>query len=272
MAVTECLHEHAGELTRNLRVLLCLAEPDRPGRFEGLDRTFLRDLRQLCGLDPNWTDPADVFCVGRVGAAFALRRARELFASGVDACIVAGVDTLLTAATLAHFDGQDRLLAGTNSDGFFPGEAASAALLFPSRRRRAGLHVLGIGIGTEPSATDPETPLRADGMTNAVRAALGEAALGYESVDYRMADVSGEQQRFKELALTLGRTMRVRKPDLDLQHPSDCIGETGAGIGPAMLAVAANFGAKRCAPGRGVLMHLSNDDAHRAALLCRYEE
>ena len=43
--------------------------------------------------------------------------------------------------------------------------------------------------------------------------------------------------RIKEAALTLSRTLRVRKERVELWSPADCIGECGAMIGTALLVL-----------------------------------
>ncbi len=115
-----------------------------------------------------------------------------------------------------------------------------------------------------------DLPLRADGLTQAVRAALAEAGCGLEQMDYRLTDISGEQYYFKEASLTLSRNLRVLKPKFDLWHPADCIGECGAAIGPALLAVALAASRKGYGDGPNVFCHLGNDAGERAAALLSY--
>jgi len=271
LALDECLEQARGELTPDVPLIVCLPEAARPGSMGGLDGSFLADLRRQAGLRDDARGTSTVISAGRVGVALALRHARDLMARGLDACAIIGVDTLLIAGTVAHYGAAGRLLTDRNSDGFIPGEAAAALLLMSPRRQRHGLSVSGLGVGQEPAPIDSELPLRGDGMTSAVKAALADAGVGYEMVDYRIADVSGEQYRFKEVTLALARSMRVRKAELDLWHPAECVGEVGAAVGPMMLAIATTAGAKGYAPGPGALLHLSGDDSQRAAILCRYQ-
>ena len=71
----------------------------------------------------------------------------------------------------------------------------------------------------------------------AIRAALIEAGVALKDCDYRIADVNGEQFRFKEAALAITRLLRDTKVLFSLWHPADCIGEVGAATLPAMLAM-----------------------------------
>ena len=84
-------------------------------------------------------------------------------------------------------------------------------------------------------------------------------------MDYRLSDLSGEHFYFKEAALALSRTLRRRKEEFEVWHPAECIGETGAAAGIAMLAVADAARQMGYAPGPRVLLHLANDDGQRAA-------
>jgi len=104
----------------------------------------------------------------------------------------------------------------------------------------------------------------------AFRAALADAGCTFDQVDYRIADVSGEQYGFREAALAIGRTIRKVKAKFDLWNPADCVGEVGAAIGPLLLGVALAAARKGYAPGPGVLCHLANDDGARAALILAY--
>ena len=74
-------------------------------------------------------------------------------------------------------------------------------------------------------------------MVQAFRAALEDAGCTLGDLDFRITDVSGEQYMFKEAALAMTRLLRKRKEEFDIWHPADCIGETGAAIGPVIFNV-----------------------------------
>ena len=116
--------------------------------------------------------------------------------------IVAGVDTFLTGATLAAYDREDRLLRRDNSNGFIPGEAAGAVLLGGMARgyRRHRCLLRGLGFAREPAPLGSGKPLRAEGLVQAIRGALAEAEMALKDCDHRIADMNGEQYRFKEAA------------------------------------------------------------------------
>lgn len=282
LAIRECLHDAPRVPVRQVPLLVCLAEEDRPGRLAGLDASFLADLQARLGF--TWHPASAAIAGGRVGGVQALARARELLAGGCPLCLVAGVDSLLVGATLTAYDARRRLLTADNSDGFIPGEAAGALLVGPDEDLEAlapagsaagtpaalaapgRLLVAGIGFGREPAPIESGEPLRAEGLTQAIRAALADGGLGYERLDYRLGDMGGAQYQFKEAALAMSRTLRVRKPTFDLWHPADSVGEVGAAAVPVGLALAEAAARKGFAPGSGTLYHCGNDDGARAAL------
>jgi 3-oxoacyl-[acyl-carrier-protein] synthase-1 len=175
---------------------------------------------------------------------------------------------LLTGPTLTSFENQGRLLTAGNSNGFIPGEAASAILV---ARATSGHHLQidGLGFATENAAIDKEEPLRGDGLMRAILASLRDAGRAMHEMDFRIVDVSGEQFYFKEAALALARTMHVHKEEFDIWHPAESIGETGSAVGPALIAVAAASAKNAYAPGTNALFHFANDAGKRAAIVAR---
>jgi 3-oxoacyl-[acyl-carrier-protein] synthase-1 len=181
---------------------------------------------------------------------------------------VAGVDSFLNSATLAAYSQADRLLTAGNSNGFIPGEAAGALLLGAWKEHlETPLLCRGLGFAREPARFDSGKPLRADGLVQAIREALGEAGLALKECDHRMTDVSGEQYRFKEAVLAITRLLRDRKVLFSHWHLGDCIGEVGAATLPSMLAVLFTGAREDYLPGPICLGHLGNDDDKRAAFV-----
>jgi len=268
-AVCDCLVTPPGQEVGHIPLLLCTAEEDRPGRFENLDRVLLDGIERELGiaLHPN----SRVVAQGRVGGAVALLQARRMMQEGLcTRVIVAGADTFLVSATLAAYDKADRLLRPDNSNGFIPGEAAGAALLGAwEESSAASLLCRGLGFAREPASWDSGKPLRAEGLIQAIRTALDEAGMALKDCDQRIADVNGEQYRFKEAALATTRLLRDRKVLFSLWHPADCIGEVGSATLPAMLAMLYWGARKDYLPGPIFLGHLGNDDDKRAAFIAQ---
>ena len=257
-AVRECFDATLELDAGQIPVLLCIAEEQRPGRFNNLDRTLLEEVERELGipLHPN----SRVVPHGRVGGAVALLQARQMLCEGRCArVIIAGADTFLAGATLAAYDQADRLLTPDNSNGFIPGEAGGAVLLGTSEEGgKSPLLCRGLGFAREPAPLRSGKPLQAEGLVQAIRAAFAETELTLKDCDRRIADVNGEQYRFKEAALAITRLLRDRKKLFTLWHPADCIGEVGAATLPAMLAMLFYGARKDYLPGSLFLGHLGN--------------
>src|SRR6185503_6861055 len=163
-------------------------------------------------------------------------------------------------STLSDYEEKQRLLTSTNSDGFIPGEAASAIVLELMHDTSAPQLVCqGVGFGVEKAHIDSEEPLRADGLTEAIKAALGDAGCEESVLQFKIIDVSGTQYHFKEASLAFSRLDRTKRTEFDIWHPADCVGEVGAAIGPIMIAVLKAAFEKGYAKGSRVLMHMGND-------------
>lgn len=267
-AIEEALQSLPREQWARLPMVLCVAEPDRPGRLAGLDEELAGMIEEIVGVR---FDPAHSGLVahGRVGLAVALNGARRLLASAAHrAVLIVAADSLIGGVTLAAYEREGRLLTEKNSNGFMPGEGAGALLL---RAGDAGdvsqcrLAITGLGFAHEAAQVASEEPLRGEGLACAIRAALTDAGVAMHDLDYRIADLSGEHYYFKESSLALSRTLRRHKESFDLWHPAECAGELGAASGVAMVALAEAACAKGYTPGPRILAHWANDNGHRAA-------
>jgi 3-oxoacyl-[acyl-carrier-protein] synthase-1 len=266
-AVRECLVRAGRVRPESIPLLLCVAEEGRAGRLEGLDDRLFDELQTELGV--RFHASSAVFARGRVAGALALMQARQLIHDQrVPLCIIAGVDSLLLAPTVATYEDKDRLLTSRNSNGFIPGEAAGAVLV-AAQGGESGPQLIcrGIGAGEEKATIESEEPLRGDGMVQALKVALVEAGCTLGELDFRITDANGEQYWFREATLALDRVLRNRKELFDIWHPADCIGEVGAAVGPCVMGIALQAVRKQYAFGRGPLCHFSADDTTRVALV-----
>jgi 3-oxoacyl-[acyl-carrier-protein] synthase-1 len=270
MAAEECLAQWQVEKSESIPLLLCVAERARPGRLDRIEAELLADLQQALGL--RFAPESCVLPHGRVSAPIALSLARRLvYESGAPAALIVATDSLMLWPTLKTCIEQGRLLTQRNSNGFIAGEAA-AALLVTQSLPQPHLSIEGVGFAEEAAHIDSQLPLRADGLSEAIKAALADAGTQMHEIDFRIVDASGEQYYFKEAALALSRVLRVRKQEFDIWHPAECVGETGSAIGPIMLAVADTACRKGYAPGMSILSHAASDAGQRAAVVCRFVE
>ncbi|GAA0358964.1 3-oxoacyl-ACP synthase [Bowmanella denitrificans] len=269
--LTECAKQRGLSL-QQVPVLICLAEPDRPGQLPNHGNRVYFETEQELGFA--FHPESRVIKQGRVGSLLALKLAREMiYEDKLQHVIIAGVDSLLSASALRHFEQSARLLTSKHSDGFIPGEAAAAILVqAPEAKQISQLLCLGLGFGQELATIDSEQPLRADGLVTAIKESLADANRKMEDLDFRIVDVSGEQYWFKETSLALLRTLHIPQPEFDIWHPTDCIGEVGAAIGLINLAVIKVAAEKGYAKGHQVLAHISNWDSQRAAAVLSYSK
>ncbi|WP_250455995.1 hypothetical protein [Caballeronia sp. ATUFL_M2_KS44] len=267
MAIAECLEGVDREAWRHIPLLLCVAEANRPGRIDGLDRELFSQIE--AELQARFCSASTVFAMGRAGVVAALAKARQLTSQGdVRWVVVAATDSLLNGRTLREFDLQERILTESNSDAFMPGEAAGALLIDPCATGE-GLNCIGVGFAKERAAVNSHEALRGEGLTTAVRAALMDSGLTMEDISLRVTDIAGEQYYFKEAALTVARTLRKAKARLDIWHPAECIGEVGAAQGTVVIATAL-AACQKGYTGGNILAHLSNDDGLRASAVLQY--
>jgi 3-oxoacyl-[acyl-carrier-protein] synthase I len=202
---------------------------------------------------------------GSAASVLALQEARTAARAG-QTVVVAAADSLISARRLLPLSTRNRLLVEGNSDGVIPGEAAVAFRL--SRDKRDALGVLrGLGRGQEPSSLHNDVALRAEGLTDATRAALAEARVPLHEIDFRLSDAAGESFFFKEQALLLTRVMRERREALPLWLPAGPLGDTGAAASFCGLAWACAAWRRGYAPGPRAIVLASGEGSARGAVI-----
>ncbi|MDH3326165.1 MAG: hypothetical protein OEM38_05540, partial [Gammaproteobacteria bacterium] len=211
-AITECV-DGVKIPTENIPIFLCVAEKNRPGRFEGIDKILFEEI--ATELDMKFHEKSKIFSYGRVSGAAAMGEARKLlYQDGVSHCLIVGVDTLLVAQTLSEFEKHHRILTSNNSNGFIPGEAAAAILIgLPEQNNPEELICYGVGLGKEKAYLNSGEPLRADGLVQAIRNVMSDSGKTLKDVDFRITDISGEQYYFKEASLAILRILRDLKEE-----------------------------------------------------------
>lgn len=268
MAIRESLAEVSKKQWASIPLLLCVAERERPGRLEFLgDQLFNKVQREL---KVEFAPGSSVIPHGRVSVAMALQHAHQLiYTDEIPLVLIVATDSLLSWPTLSVYDNNDRLLGNDNPNGFMPGEAG-AALLISKPDATSQLRCLGVGMAMEKAHIHSEEPLRANGLTSAIKAALTDASCEMHDLDFRICDVSGEQYYFKEAALALSRCLRRGKEDFDIWHPADCIGEIGAAAGVAMIIIVNVASGKSYSKGVNSLAHMASDPGQRVAIVLHW--
>ncbi|MEQ1777419.1 MAG: hypothetical protein ABL863_02620 [Nitrosomonas sp.] len=266
-AIQECLSGIQHVVPQSIPLLLCLSEKERPGRVFDDDNQFFLDLQEELQLQ--FHPKSRVIAQGHVSIAVALKHARELIQElKVSHVLIAATDSLLVGPTLAYFEDKERLLTSQNSNGFIPGEGAAALVVEPVTENQGNrLVCTGLGFGVELAHVDSDEPLRADGLTAAIRESLGDAGCEMSDLDFRITDISGDQYYFKEASLALLRTLHKPKKEFDIWHPADCIGEVGAVMGLVMVAVLKTACEKAYSKGHCILAHLGNEDGKRSSII-----
>jgi 3-oxoacyl-[acyl-carrier-protein] synthase-1 len=272
-AIHECYEAAKPLAPREIPVLLGVAPRERPCRLEGVESTILLEIQERLSVPLHGL--SRVFPHDHVSVIMALRVARDILSEGrAKAVIVAAVDSLVQQDLKNYYLEKRRLLTPSNSNGFSLGEAGSAVLVMRAGSRTDGeLEVLGTSISMETATIESDEPLRGVGLTNAIRAALSEAGVTMQEVQYRITDINGEHYKFKEVALQGSRFMRKPTGKLfDLWHPIEYIGDVGAAIGPLIFGLALHASKKGYAIGPTALFTLGNDSGERAAVVVHYRE
>lgn len=259
-ALVEIMAE-VGPLGEETALILCLAEPDRPGRPVTDINAFAAQIAEIT--ETSSRRRTRVVEHGRPSGFVALQQAKKLIAERkAERVLILGVDSYLTQGAVARF--RDRILGQNNPNGFIPGEAAAAVLC---RASGEGLRISGLGLSREEAhiyngkdEDGLDLPLRGDGMTSAYKAALAQAGVGHDKITIKIGDLIGESFWFRQMALAQLRTQRERSKVQQVWPIAASLGNVGAAVVPLMLGW--GLAAQQKAYGRPgpVLVEASGDD------------
>ncbi|WP_163865960.1 3-oxoacyl-ACP synthase [Myxococcus eversor] len=265
----------------DIPILTLVAPPDRPHRASDLETRVARGLAHKLGgaLPPG----SEVIPEGRTGLLTALDVARKYLDSRrVQLVIIAGVESFLRQVLVEHYIQQGRLLCGTNSNGFIPGEAACAVVVSrASDAQGPRLVIAGVGEGHEPGQAGgtPQSPVTGDGLTKAMRTALSAAGTEYHQINTSLSDLNGERFKFKERTIATGRLDRLPPSGkstrplgyVDEWHPIEYLGEIGSAVFPCLLGWAFEAGRTGHALGAKMMLFSGEDQGTRAAVVTMFE-
>lgn len=243
-------------------ILLCLAEENRPGRPVPDPAALARLVAGILGLSA--VPRVQVVANGRPSGFIALDWARRLIAAGKDPVVILGLDSYLTAQTVAHYLRQNRLSHPDNANGFIPGEAAAAVLCTAAP---GPLRVAGLGLAREPACiynSDGEggrpLPLRAEGMSRAHGTSLAQAGCRYSDIVLKMGDLIGEAYWFKQMALAMQRLQRELSDVQSIWPLAASLGNVGAAASPVLLGWAMTAATRGYVPPGPILLEAAGDD------------
>ncbi|EYF02871.1 hypothetical protein [Chondromyces apiculatus] len=272
-ALQECLD---GLPPTPLPLLLAGPEPFPAGRPAPIGPVFLEHLARQSGRALALAH-SRVFPAGRAGVFLALAAALEgLAARRYPRVVVGGVDTLLDLYLLGTLDLEERLRADGVFDGAIPGEGAAFLLLTrPGAGDGAGGGALarmeGVGVAEELGHRyAKDTPYKGDGLDAAFRAVF--AAAPGDPVRAVYAGFNGENFFAKEWGVAFLRHRKRFVEDHTMDHPADCVGDAGAGLGAMMVGLAAMAVAEGQRAPRCLVWGSSDLAARGAALLSKPQE
>ncbi|MDR6498857.1 hypothetical protein ACPUER_15525 [Burkholderia sp. DN3021] len=251
-------------------LFLLVPEPSRPGTDDDWPDEILTSCAEETGLTFN--RQSRILRAGKAGIGEALLRAHSLLdEQRVGHVMVLGIDSYLhTDVVVQHLEGE-RILSTENRDGYIPGEGAGAVLLGLDDGAPGRLLITGVGCAEENARiSQSEKPIRGLGLKRAIRDASQMSGFAVSECAFHMSDISGESYYFKEASLAIAGSLETKVESFPHYTPASSIGETGAAVGPLLLAYLSAVAGRWDSPGRRGLLHFSNDDGRRAAVMVEY--
>ena len=272
---------------------LLLALPEVPTeRSDPVGAPFISQLAVQAHVQLDEAQSA-TYRQGGAGALYALADALALLAGGkVPHVVVGGVDTFLDLRRLCELDVEGRIYGPPLRLGFMPGEGAGFLLLrAPKQPRPAGRQaggaspsriakVIATGRGEEKGHRYSKEPYRGEGLAEAIGALFASVPQDQPKVRCVYAGFNGEELPAKEWGVARLRNSERFAEAVQMEHPADCIGDSGAALGAIMLCLAAvEIGAGHAPPPRPIwaaddpgptLVWSTSDREPRAAALLQW--
>jgi len=251
---------------------LYLALPETlPGHESTVGPQF---LARLAGQSEDALDieRSRVFPNGRAGAFLALAQAlTDLSRAPEPSILVGGVDSFLDEGLLTALDREGRVLAEDVGDGFIPGEGAGFVLVVRPDSTGDSLapplaRVDAVATGQEPGHRYGAEPYRGEGLAEMIQNLLASPNIPDLPIRSVMAGFNGEFFGAKEWGVTLIRNSDSFATDLEMFHPADSFGDTGAAHGALLLGLAC-IGLSRGSTTGPCLVWSSSDIEQRGAAL-----
>jgi 3-oxoacyl-[acyl-carrier-protein] synthase-1 len=232
----------------------------RGGRQPKTERALLEVLPSV---------PVEIVRGGPTAGLEALGRAATLLAEGRGTkVLICAVESTICGQQLHALRAAGRLRGPDNPHGVLPGEAAACLLVERARPGTGPASILvSLGVGVDAATFSNDIPIRAEGLTLAVRTALEIAGLDMFAVDWRLANHGDEGMFVKEQDLVLARLLETPKLAMPLWQPAEFIGELGVAAGLTQIIWALQAQARDYAPGPTALCICSDPAGRRAVVV-----
>lgn len=242
-------------------LLLALPEADDVVSQWALPAMFASALCKRAGLPVPSVVSVDQS--GHLGVFNLLRTADAILAARqCTRCALLAVDTFHDEGRLDLLDSKFRLRSDRSVDGYLPGEAA-VALMLEQPRPGALATIETVAVADEPHPFSSELSSTGRGLHEVLAGLIDRHGV---QAPWIVCDLNGESYRACEWGLMLTRLA----PRLDtmrrLDHPADCVGDTGAATGGILLAHVTRAFVRDYAPSSKALLFASNDGALRFAV------
>lgn len=263
-ALQEVMHVVGDGLPR-MPIAVALPELEDPARSINQASVFAACCRQA-GMANHFA--LGEITTGRAGGLAAMAAMAASIRSGTQRMgVVLAVDSYATPGLLAQLEAQGRLKVSGGNGGLIPGEAAAALLLADQLlAEQQGWPILAEvqawGAATEPGYLGSPEPYRGDGWAAALHALNGRLPSTALCV---YLSLTGESFGAKEWGVAMMRHRAMFDDPLDVQHPADCLGDTGAASGVLMAGLACWPNPRK--PMSTTLILAANDGPDRGALV-----
>ena len=179
--------------------------------------------------------------LGETAAAAAMIKSQQwLHEQANRAVIVVGVDSWLNLKRIQCGLSNKRILCDSQSEGFIPGEAASAIVLVKeSQSTHAALSILSVSIEHEERLLISGRNSLADGLTKATQNALSDSEINAHDINLLLTDLGGEEYFFAESMLAWARILRIDMTgEYEKHYTPTYMGHCGAVNGLFLIAYA----------------------------------
>jgi len=249
---------------------LYLAVPRIDANEEPWISSFAVHLAKMSGVKLD-LEHCRVIPAGRAGGLIAIELALAALATDPSRpVIVGGVDTYFDLRLLAAYDDERRILGPRVMDGFVPAEGA--AFLVLSANPASSQAGRPVKIRAAASVRDPghrygTEPARGEGLAQALDKLRAGAGSLSAPVGVTFAGLNGESFDAKLWGVASLRHKDLFAPQMKLQHPADCFGDTGATTGSLLTALCAHALSRGDRTGPGLIWAASDHEPRACALL-----